>query len=365
MTNIEEPKNILPIDLLTMPATPQETLRRRLLTHPKAMYYNRFIILVVLCNLCLFLYGATVGDWWRESDMALHKAAKLALLNISVAILLRQPHIINLLFALATGAPKSWPLAVRRRLGKVYHFGGAHVGGALMGTLWFLVFVAVFTADLVRGTPSVPVAVTSVSYVIMAILLVMCFLALPKMRARWHDHFERSHRFGGWTALALLWVQTLLLLRDSAGNAPFGHVLVTAPDCWMLLAITGSIALPWLSLRKVAVTLESPSPHVVLVRLHDGSKVFPGSTSVISRQPFLEWHAFANVSAPNEEGVRLVISRAGDWTGQFIDDLPSHVWMRSIPTAGMATVASLFHRVVWIATGSGIGPTLPHLLAEG
>ena len=56
--------------------------------------------------------------------------------------------------------------------------------------------------------------------------------------------------------------------------------------------------------------------------------------------------------------------RAGDWTGKFIDDLPSHVWVKGIPTAGVGNIDKLFKKVVWVATGSGIGPTLPHLLYQ-
>ena len=78
----------------------------------------------------------------------------------------------------------------------------------------------------------------------------------------------------------------------------------------------------------------------------------------------MEWHAFANIPAPDEEGFRLAISRAGDWTGDFIDDVPSHVWVKAIPTAGVGNIDRLFKRVVWVATGSGIGPVLPHLLAK-
>jgi hypothetical protein len=59
----------------------------------------------------------------------------------------------------------------------------------------------------------------------------------------------------------------------------------------------------------------------------------------------------------------LTISRAGDWTGSLIDDLPSHLWVKGIPTAGVGNIDRLFKRVIWVATGSGIGPCLPHLLA--
>lgn len=91
---------------------------------------------------------------------------------------------------------------------------------------------------------------------------------------------------------------------------------------------------------------------------------FAGSSTAVSRRPLLEWHSFANVPAPDEAGFKLTISRAGDWTGAFIDDAPSHVWVKGIPTAGVGNIEKLFKRVVWIATGSGIGPCLPHLLAQ-
>jgi ferredoxin-NADP reductase len=38
------------------------------------------------------------------------------------------------------------------------------------------------------------------------------------------------------------------------------------------------------------------------------------------------------------------------------------VWVRGIPTVGVANVRKLFTKVVLVATGSGIGPVLGHLL---
>ena len=37
--------------------------------------------------------------------------------------------------------------------------------------------------------------------------------------------------------------------------------------------------------------------------------------------------------------------------------------MKGITTAGVANIETLFRQVVYVATGSGIGPCLPHLLA--
>ncbi len=189
-------------------------------------------------------------------------------------------------------------------------------------------------------------------------------MALPSQRARFHNRFELSHRLGGWTALILFWAQTVLFINDQRGDPSFGSAALASPGLWMLALLTISIALPWLRLRKVAVQIENPSSHVAVVRFNHGVTPFAGSSTTVSRNPLMEWHSFANVPAPGQDGFRLTISRAGDWTGKFIDDLPSQVWVKGIPTAGVGNIDKLFNRVVWVATGSGIGPTLPHLLYQ-
>ena len=143
----------------------------------------------------------------------------------------------------------------------------------------------------------------------------------------------------------------------------FGTALLSSLGFWLLLLVTFSIALPWLRLKKVPVKIDSPSSHVALSQFDYGVTPFAGSSTTLSRSPLTEWHAFANVPAPGQEGFRLTISRAGDWTGDLIDDKPSHVWVKGIPTAGVGNIDKLFKRVVWVATGSGIGPCLPHLLS--
>lgn len=304
---------------------------RRLLKHPRLMHHNRLAALVLLGN-ALFLYGH-----WVPSARTLGHAA---LVNLALAVVVRQQYVINLLFRLATSAPTSWPLKLRWTLGKVYHFGGLHVGGALAGTAWFLALTIV-----TRDGP-----LLAVGWTLLALLALVVGTALPPFRRRHHDHFEKIHRFGGWTALLLFWTHTLL-----AGPGPF--------EVTLLAVVTFSVALPWLRLRKVAVRLERPSSHVVLARFDHGETPFAGSSTAISRSPLKEWHSFANVPAPGEPGFRLTISQAGDWTGAFIDDLPAKVWVKGITTAGVANIEVLFKKVVYVATGSGIGPCLPHLLA--
>jgi hypothetical protein len=210
----------------------------------------------------------------------------------------------------------------------------------------------------------VSVGVLGVTSAVLILLLLIGLMALPPIRTRFHDSFERTHRFGGWSVLVLFWVQTVIFAHDQRGAAGLGSALLSSPAFWMLIVLTTSIILPWLRLRKVPVEIETPSSHVALTRFNHGVTPFVGSSTTISRSPLLEWHAFANIPAPDEEGFRLAISRAGDWTGVFIEDAPSHVWVKAIPTAGVGNIDRLFKRVVWVATGSGIGPVLPHLLAK-
>jgi hypothetical protein len=308
---------------------------RRLLKHPRLMHYNRLAGLVILANLA-FLYAG-----WPLSTPTLGHAA---IANLALAVLVRQQYVINFLFRLATWPSTGWPLRVRWTLGKVYHFGGLHVGGALAGASWFLALAIAVTVNGDNRT------LTAVSWTLVALLAGIVATALPPFRSRHHDHFEKIHRFGGWTALALFWTHTLL---SAPGPVPLA----------VLSVVTFSVALPWLRLRKVDVRVERPSPHVVLARFDHGETPFAGSSTAVSRSPLKEWHSFANVPSPGESGFRLTISRAGDWTGSFIDDLPSRVWVKGITTAGVANIETLFTKVVYVATGSGIGPCLPHLLA--
>ena len=342
---------------------PQRGLWRRMQAHPHLMHYHRLILLVVLGNLAVLATGAARGWWLAGEGIGPATIANFVLANLALAILIRQQYVINLLFKLATSVPTSWPLSIRRRLGKVYHFGGLHVGGAVVGTLWFIALTIKLIAQLASGAPGVSQAIVVVTVGLLALLLLMIVMALPPFRARYHNQFELAHRFGGWAALLLFWTQTIMFVSLQRGGADLDSALLTSPNVWLLAILTGSIVLPWLRLRRVPVKIERPSSHVALVRFDHGVTPFAGSSTAVSRSPLVEWHSFANVPSPREEGFRLTISRAGDWTGQFIDDLPAHVWVKGIPTAGVGNIDQLFKRVVWVATGSGIGPCLPHLLA--
>jgi len=349
---------------------PPHCRRQRLLASPLLSHYNRLAALVLALNVLLFAYGITDGHWWRREGIAMGAIANAVVANLALAVLVRQQYVINLLFWTATRAPVTWPLSVRRTLGKVYHFGGLHAGGAIAATAWFLALFASMVWHRVHDLPGVPASLFAVSGALLALLAALVVMAQPAIRARYHNAFELTHRFAGWAALALFWVQTLLFVdagRTATGTShadALAGALFDSPSFWVLLAVTVSIALPWLRLRKVRVQVERLSSHAAIARFDHGVTPFAGSSTSISLSPLTEWHAFANIPAPGERGFRLIVSRAGDWTARFIDEAPSHVWVKGITTAGVANIETLFRRVVYVATGSGIGPVLPHLLAK-
>ncbi len=329
---------------------------RRITRHPALMEYRRLVFLVVAVNVFVFAIGLRDGRWLSDGAFALAPIADMALINLSLGILIRQQRVVNILFWLATRIPTSWPLWIRWGAGKVFHFGGLHSGGTVVGTVWFGFLLFAMAANRISGA-AIPSDLTlGLSAVMVGLMVLMIVSALGPIRARFHDVFERIHRFVGWTVLALFWAQIMSMTRDVGGS------LTEAPAFWMLCLTTLSIVSPWLTLKRVKVTIDKPSNHVVIAGFDYGETPFAGSSNALSHTPFGQHHSFANIPTPGKPGYRLAISRAGDWTGDFIENPPSHVWVKGITTSGVARIEDLFTKVVYVGTGSGIGPILPHLL---
>lgn len=337
---------------------PKKSFWYRLGKHPWLIPYRRLFILITLINSIILFKASTAWNWFSYDHIELDRIAEVILYNFTLAILIRQQYIINLLFKIATSAPKHWPLFIRRVCAKIYHFGGLHSSSATMGTLWYSIFVVSLFHYYTKGYTGVTLPLIMVTSIILVLLIAIVITALPKMRAKYHNQFEAMHRLGGWTVLVLFWVQMILFLKAQHSI----KTLFLSSNFWILVILTISVILPWLRLKKVDIDIVKPSNHVALTSFNYGVTPFAGSSTALSRSPLLEWHSFANVPAPDKDGFRLTISRAGDWTGNFINDTPEKIWVKGIPTAGVGNVDKLFNKVIWVATGSGIGPCLPHLL---
>jgi hypothetical protein len=324
---------------------------RRLAKQPRLMPYHRLIVAVLAINAAVLADHLQRGDWRIADGSALTALSTLTLVNLAAAVVIRQQNVLNVLFGLAGRGSRTWPLWLRWSISKVHHVGGIHAGGALAGTAWLGAFTAVATVARVQHPQSVSLATLVLAYCVVALALLVVVCAAPPVRARAHNVFELSHRFAGWSSIGLFWALTIV------AHAPAWHVGVLA-------LVTACIVSPWLTLRRVPVTVERPSSHAAIVSFDYGVTPAFASAVGISRSPLREWHAFATVATPGRTGFRLLVSRAGDWTGRLIDDPPSHLWVRGTPVAApMAKVAGLYERVVYVVTGSGIGPCLGQILA--
>ena len=337
---------------------------RRVSKHPRLTPFNRLILAVVLLNLGVLGYHLEHADWLIDDGSALSALSSLTLVNFAAAVLIRQQNVLNVLFGLAGRGSRSWPLWLRWSVSKVHHVGGIHVGGALAGTAWLCAFAYVATAARAHHPASVSTTTLVLAYGLVALVVLVVACAAPPVRSRAHNVFELSHRFAGWTSVALFWALTVHLALRGRGDAAAVEAIASDWHVWVVALLTASIASPWLRLRRVRVTVERPSSHAAIVRFDYGVTPAFASAVGISRSPLREWHAFATVTTPGESGYRLLVSRAGDWTGRFIDNPPSHLWVRGTPvSAPMAKVALLYDRVVYVITGSGIGPCLGQILA--
>ncbi|TID21018.1 putative nonribosomal peptide synthetase 12 protein [Venturia nashicola] len=335
----------------------------RWLRHRFFSLYRRLFSVVLLGNIAALV--VILSRSWRSNSLSLSDLANAVSINLLVTVLMRQDHVINVLFAIATSAPTWTPLCIRRQLARVYHIGGIHSGCAVAAVMWFVVFNGAATRPLWTGQyeDSISMPALIVSYFVVFLFFAILVSAHPTIRQKWHNEFEISHRFAGWSVLALLWAQTILVTDSLRTDITLGHALVTNPSFWLLSTATASIIYPWLHLRKVAVRPELLSNHAI--RLHfDYTETYPGTAVRISRNPLLEWHAFATIAKPGVKGFSLVVSKAGDWTGKTIAQMPTHIYKRGVPACGVLAIAPLFKKVVLVATGSGIGPCLPVIYAK-
>jgi hypothetical protein len=327
--------------------------------------YRRLNFLVLIPNL---IAGMVLGARHSLLELPTQSTVTAVTVNIILAVLIRQELVINMLFAVAGTCPQSMPLRFRRLATKIYHLGGVHSGASIAATIWLGVCNVVLAREWARNTKIArEPGLFAVTGIIDCLFLTIIVLAHPTLRAKFHNTFEIAHRFFGWAAVALFWVQMFVLSNAERKMQDPPPSLVKSvfqsPVMWLLLVVTVSLVLPWLRLRKVNVHPEHLSDHVI--RLHFTHANLPLCTSPrISDSPLREWHSFAGIPDESGNGFSLLVSRAGDWTTSLIRSPPTKIWVRGIPIRGVLHLAPIFKRLVIVATGSGIGPVLSLLFAR-
>ncbi|MCJ1324253.1 hypothetical protein MMC10_000915 [Thelotrema lepadinum] len=354
-----------------LPVKAQHPMLRNL-RHRFLAVYQRLFSVVFLANLAAFIPLIVLRT--SPTLVSIATIATPIAVNLFVAGLFRTEYMINLLYASVLWVPISIPLAVRRRLAKVYEFGGVHSGSGVACTLWALLFLVQITRGFVQGEP-IGIAAVAVTYCLVLLLTVIVIAAHPAIRRKYHNYFEALHRICGWVALLLYWALAILLSQDisSTTGSSLAQVLFTSPVIYFLVGTTILTILPWLHLRSVDATATPLSAHATRIYF-PSPYVGPAQGIRISTSPLLEWHSFASIpcrSFANKSEIAkasscsILVSSAGDWTKKSIADSQLHrkYWMRGIPVTGVALVVRLFRSAVIITTGSGIGPALSLIAA--
>ncbi|KAL6174349.1 hypothetical protein ACJQWK_00480 [Exserohilum turcicum] len=318
-------------------------------------WFTTYRILIALTFIANMAVLAVLVN--RNRPFTLAEPLIATAVNLFVAVLVRQEDIINLSFSLVAKTPIWLPLWFRTTMADFHHYGGIHVGSAMAALLWYIFFVHVntifFLDSLNAHTARVWMWVDiATCYSFLVSIVLVCITAHPKLRMRFHNTFEHTHRFGGWIAMMVLWANT-----GVSSITQHTKPLYLNPAVWLLAATTMLIIMPWTRIRRVLITASLLSSREV--RISFPYKNMPYSRTMrFSHSPLLEWHAFATIPTPDHASAFVLVSQAGDWTKALIQNPPSHIWLRRPPAANFLCVAPLFKSLLLVATGAGIGPMI-------
>uniref|UniRef100_A0ACD5VIN5 Uncharacterized protein n=1 Tax=Avena sativa TaxID=4498 RepID=A0ACD5VIN5_AVESA len=319
--------------------------------------YKRLFVLCVVLNAAALAAAAT-----GHFPYATRHAALFAMGNILALTLCRSEVVLRAVFWLAVAfLGRPWvPVAIKTGVTAILQsLGGVHSGCGVSSLAW-LVYALVQVLEDRHVTPPEIVGVASA---ILGVLALSCLAAFPLVRHLHHNVFERTHRFAGWTALALLWAFVVLSAGYDPATRSYSGLtvasLVKRQELWLAAAITFFTILPWLAVRRVPVTVTTPSTHASIITFQGGVKA--GLLGRISRSPLSEWHAFGIIS-DNGAAHAMLAGAVGDFTRALVSDPPSHLWVRRVHFAGLPYLISMYRNVTMVATGSGICVFLSFLM---
>ncbi|KAF7029793.1 hypothetical protein CFC21_041460 [Triticum aestivum] len=319
--------------------------------------YKRLFMLCVALN-AAGLAAAATGRF----PYAKRHAAVFAIGNILALTLCRSEAVLRGVFWLTVALlGRPWvPVAVKTGVTAILQsLGGVHSGCGVSSLAW-LVYALVQALELRGVTPPEIVGVASA---ILGLVALSCLAAFPLVRHLHHNVFERTHRFAGWSALALLWAFVMLTAGYNPGIRSYHRLTVASlakrQELWLTAAITFFTFLPWLTVRRVPVTVTAPSTRASIITFQGGVKA--GLLGRISRSPLSEWHAFGIISDDRDTHAMLA-GAVGDFTRGLVSDPPSHLWVRTVHFAGLPYLISMYQRVTMVATGSGICVFLSFLM---
>lgn len=309
-----------------------------------------------------------VGVYVAKTELLASTATALSISNLFLAVLIRNELILHLLYRLAVILSRRIVSSKYHINAGVHYIGGVHAACATWSFVWLLI-------DILRnfGTLSNPVLIVT-SWMLPILLLSIILTALPPFREKFHNTFEKVHRYIGWLCLAVLSLH-LIVSRLSTASSQIHRLqaFLTDPVLLMTALIIISVCLPWMTIQRFErFTAYCPSPDVLVLTIPGKADV--GTFARISTN-LVEWHSFsvAGIRFNPQTGrseLRLIIGAAGDWTRNLAHqieqgNLPKCLWVRRVKPPGFMFSIQAYSRVLVIATGAGIAPVLPHVEKNG
>ncbi|KAJ7617629.1 hypothetical protein DFH06DRAFT_1306780 [Mycena polygramma] len=319
--------------------------------------YRKFFTFIVSLNLVALVLAAT-NTWAYPRRFA----GAFVLGNLQCAILVRNELFGRFLYLLVNTLFAKWP-PLWLRLGltsALQHLGGVHTGCATSGAAW-LVY------RLVRiGThyDRYPTSIVASGVVTTVAVFVSMASAIPWVRNTHHNIFEVFHRVVGWIGLISTWV--FVVLGDSYNHQTHswgssGIRMISHQDFWFAVVMSIFVITPWLTVRRVPVQIELPSPKVAVLRFERGMQ--QGLLARISLGSQLEYHAFGTISKGKDSNEHyLICGVQGDFTKSLVQNPPTHMWTRQLKFAGVSNTTKIYKRGIRVCTGTGLGAALSSCL---
>ncbi|KAG6641356.1 adenylate-forming reductase 03009-like [Carya illinoinensis] len=357
----QSPLPLLAISKRKYPSKPAQNNSRLsiiLLDQGLLTVYKRLFAVCLVLNMTGLVLAAT-----GHFPYARRRSSLFSIANILALTLCRSEAFLRIIFWLAVkifGRP--WvPLFLKTATTSLLQsLGGIHSGCGVSSIAWLVYALVLTLKDRENTSPEI----IGVASTILGLLCLSSLAASPLVRHLHHNVFERTHRFAGWTALALLWAFIILTIsydpKTKSYKNDIGSRLIKEPVFWFTAAITLLIILPWLTVRRVAVNVSAPSGHASIIKFEGGVKA--GILGRISPSPLSEWHAFGIISDDKEH--MMLAGAVGDFTKSLVSNPPSHLWVRQVHFAGLPYLVNMYERVVLVATGSGICVFLSFLLQK-
>ncbi|CAE6409015.1 unnamed protein product [Rhizoctonia solani] len=309
-------------------------------------------IIAGVINIPFFLYVSKLSSSVTRTNYI----AQAALVNLTITVFVRNELLLTGLYWAFSKIPFRRFYAHRM----LHSIGGLHVGCAFGTFIWIIFYTMEVGRSASLDSPLNIGLLITATILPLGITIIILF-ALRPLRERFHNIWEYTHRYVGWTVIVDLIIH--LGLKAATLDAPKQLFYTSLP--YLTLACFISIFYIWLTVRRANVSIQA-NRSVAVLTFPGAPTMRSGTFARISRDGF-QWHAFSVAMTDLEKRqFSLIVGGAGDWTTGLINDAlgsqgPERIYIRGVCPPGFMYMHRAYKKVVTICTGAGIAPALPQI----